>query len=66
MPAADRRLARCPNCDGSGDRNRKVEFRQGTVGAWASKATSGDECGRCSGEGLIYEPVNLPPPAGMM
>ena len=62
MPAAERRLARCPNCDGSGDPNRKVEFRQGTVGAWASKAYAGDECSRCSGEGLIYEPVNLPPP----
>jgi hypothetical protein len=62
MPAAQHRLARCPTCGGSGDRNRKVEFRQGTVGAWASKATSGDECIRCAGDGLIYEPVNLLPP----
>jgi DnaJ-class molecular chaperone len=63
MKAAEHRLALCPNCNGSGDSNRKVEFRRGTVGAWASKATAADECGRCSGEGLIYEPVNLPPPA---
>jgi hypothetical protein len=40
-----------------------VEFRQGTVGAWASKATVSDECGRCAGEGLIYEPVSIAPPA---
>ncbi|MFZ0920367.1 MAG: hypothetical protein WB807_01130 [Candidatus Dormiibacterota bacterium] len=40
-----------------------MEFREGTVGAWASKATARDECGRCCGEGLIYEPVNVPPPA---
>ena len=63
MSAAEERLVRCPNCNGSGDRNRKVEFRQGTVGVWASRARAGDECGRCCGEGLIYEPVNLPPPA---
>jgi hypothetical protein len=63
MPASEHRIARCPNCDGSGDRNRKVEFREGTVGAWASKASAGDECGRCCGEGLIYEPVNHQPPA---
>jgi DnaJ-class molecular chaperone len=62
MPAYER-LARCPDCDGSGDRNRKVEFRKGTVGAWASKATTLDECGRCTGEGLIYESVNRPPAA---
>ena len=47
------------------DRHRKVEFRQGTVGAWASKAVASDECSRCSGDGLIYEPVNLPPPCAM-
>jgi hypothetical protein len=64
MRAAEWRLTRCPNCGGSGDSNRKVEFRQGTVGAWASQATAGDECSRCAGDGLIYEPVNLPPPAG--
>jgi len=63
MPAAEHRIARCPNCDGSGDRNRKVEFRQDTVGACASKASAGDECGRCCGEGLIYEPVDHQPPA---
>jgi len=62
MPAAQHRLILCPSCEGSGDQNRKVEFRQGTVGAWASRARAGDECDRCRGEGLIYEPVNLPPP----
>jgi hypothetical protein len=65
MAAAERRLTRCPNCDGSGDRHRRVEFRFGTVGAWASRAYESDECARCSGEGLIYEPVNLPPPLAM-
>jgi hypothetical protein len=61
MPAPDYRLARGPNCDGSGDRNRKMEFRQGTVGVWASQAGAEDECSRRCGDGLIYEPVNLPP-----
>ena len=62
MPAAARRLVKCPNCSGSGDANRKVEFRHGTVGAWASRAGADDECGRCHGDGAVYEPVNVPPP----
>ena len=45
----------CPNCKG-GDRNRKVEFRQGTVGAYASKATLEDECPTCKGDGIIVRP----------
>jgi len=40
-----------------------MEFRQGTVGVWASQAGAEDECSRCCGDGLIYEPVNLQPPA---
>jgi hypothetical protein len=64
MAAAQRHLVRCPNCSGYGDRNRKVEFRQGTVGAWASRATADDECVRCRGDGIVYEPLNLAPPAG--
>jgi DnaJ-class molecular chaperone len=63
MAAAQRHLVRCPTCGGYGDRNRKVEFRQGTVGAWASRATPDDECGRCRGDGIVYEPLNLAPPA---
>jgi DnaJ-class molecular chaperone len=63
MAAVDH-LVRCPNCSGHGDRNRKVEFRLGTVGAWASRATADDECDRCRGDGIIYQPVNPPPLAG--
>jgi hypothetical protein len=64
MAAVERHLVRCPNCSGHGDRNRKVEFRQGTVGAWASRATADDECDRCCGDGIVYERVDLAPPAG--
>lgn len=45
----------CPHCK-AGDRNRKVEFRQGSVGAYASAAKEGDECQVCKGDGMIIRP----------
>jgi DnaJ-class molecular chaperone len=63
MLPAQWHLVKCPNCNGTGDRNRRVEFRQGTVGAWASRANREDECGRCRGDGAFYEPANVSPPS---
>jgi len=52
--ATKREFIKCPDCNG-GARNRKVEFRQGTVGAWYSSSAD-DECDRCKGDGIILRP----------
>lgn len=59
MGVTAREYVLCPHCKG-GDRNRKVEFRQGSVGTYASEAKEGDECDVCKGDGIIVRPD--PPP----
>jgi hypothetical protein len=53
--AAQREYIKCPDCN-AGDRNRKIEWRKGTVGAYASPAEPADECGTCKGDGIIIRP----------
>ena len=55
-----REYIKCPSCNG-GDRNRKIEFRQGTVGASVVAGKAEDECSRCKGDGIVLRPTPKDP-----
>jgi hypothetical protein len=57
------RIVKCPACGGTGRSGGKPQFRFGVVRDQSAKQDPPEECPRCAGDGLVWEPVNLPPPA---
>jgi len=57
------RIVKCPACNGSGRAGGRPQFHFGAIREQVARGEPPEECPRCRGDGLVWEPVNLPPPA---